>query len=300
MCNLCLDRGYASATLNNEATTGVSGASSFDPSSPLASLDWGGSAVSSNTVSVYFAGVGEVFDGVASNGWTSAQMSGAMAALNDLSVGTNLNFTVTNDAASATFKFVTAYWLSGTYAYMNPPVVANPGVAVFNTYNMDLSNLAAGSLEYFVFQHEVGHGLGMSHAHDTGGGSVIMDGVTSSSSLGDHNLNQGVNTMMSYNVGHAELYPSWPSTYGATVGPMAFDLAVLQDKYGARAANTGDNTYYLPDANGSGTYYSCIWDTGGDDTIAYSGSSNVTISLVAATLDPAAFLDSSCGSLSNK
>lgn len=253
--------------------------------SPLDAIDWGGSAVSSTNVTVYFAGAGEVFDGRTSDGWTQAQINGAMAALNDLTQGTNLTFTVTNNPNTATFKFVTDSWVSGTYAYMNPPNVANPGVAVFNTYNMDMANLAKGSLEYFVFQHEVGHGLGMAHPHDTGGGSPVMNGVSSSSDMGDMNLNQGVHTMMSYNVGYWEQYSAWPSAYGATAGPMAFDLALLQQKYGAQAANTGNNTYLLPDANASGTFYACIWDTGGSDTIAYLGSRNAFISLVAATLD---------------
>ncbi|MTH95841.1 M10 family metallopeptidase C-terminal domain-containing protein [Roseibium sp. RKSG952] len=253
--------------------------------SPLDALDWGGSRVGTTNISVYFAQAGEVFDGERSNGWTQSQIAGAMASLNDLSEGTNLTFSVADSSSGAEFKFVTASWADSTYAYMNPPSETNPGVAVFNTYNMDLANLDAGSLEYFVFQHEVGHGLGMSHPHDNGGGSDVMDGVSSSSDMGDYNLNQGIYTMMSYNVGHAELYPNWPSTYGATVGPMAFDLALLQDKYGEKTANTGDDIYVLPDSNGSGTYYSCIWDSSGNDTIAYSGSSDVTISLVAATLD---------------
>lgn len=253
---------------------------------PLDSIDWGGQKVASNNVTVYFARAGEVYDGRVSDGWTQTQIDNAMAALDDLSHGTNLNFSVTNNAAAATFKFVTDSWASTTFAYMYPPGQASEGVAVFNTYNMDLNNLAPGSLEYFVFQHEAGHGLGLAHPHDTGGGSTVMGGVRSSSSLGQLDLNQGVNTMMSYNVGHADLYPSLASTaYGATVGPMALDLALLQQKYGARAANTGNDTYYLPDTNASGTFYSTIWDTGGTDTIAYTGSRETYISLQSATID---------------
>jgi Ca2+-binding RTX toxin-like protein len=252
----------------------------------LESLDWGGQKVASNNVTVYFARAGEVYDGRVSDGWTQTQIDGAMAALNDFSHGTNLNFSVTNNAAAATFKFVTDYFVSNFSAYMNPPGETNPGVAVFNTYQMTLDNLAPGSLEYFIFQHEAGHGLGLAHPHDTGGGSTVMGGVRSSTSRGQLDLNQGVNTMMSYNVGHAELFPSLASTaYGATVGPMALDLALLQQKYGARAANTGNDTYYLPDSNASGTFYSTIWDTGGTDTIAYTGSRETYISLQSATID---------------
>ncbi|TWI92761.1 peptidase M10/serralysin-like protein [Roseibium hamelinense] len=255
-------------------------------SSPLDALDWGGSRVATTNIEVYFARAGERFDGQTSQGWTQAQIDGAMASLNDLSESTNLTFSVTNNASSAEFKFVTSTLAGGAYAYMNPPNTGNPGVAVFNTNNMDLSNLGKGSLEYFVFQHEVGHGLGMSHPHDRGGGSNVMEGVSSPrGDLGDFNLNQGIYTMMSYNVGHAELYPVWPDTFGATAGPMAFDIALLQEKYGAKAANTGNDVYVLPDSNGAGTFYSAIWDTGGTDTIAYNGTGSANISLVAATLD---------------
>ena len=50
---------------------------------------------------------------------------------------------------------------------------------------------------------------------------------------------------------------------------MAFDIAVLQDKYGANTTfANGNSTYTLPDKNGVGTYWACIWDTGGTDTCA--------------------------------
>ncbi|KZL25446.1 Serralysin C precursor [Pseudovibrio sp. WM33] len=281
-------RFYISAAAYSDGQTGSYTVSVEEtlPPSPLDALDWGGSAVDTTNISVYFAQAGEVFDGQSSDGWTQAQIDGAMASLNDLSQGTNLTFSVASSSNNAEFKFVTSAFGGSTYAYMNPPSEANPGVAVFNTSNMNLANLDPGSLEYFVFQHEVGHGLGMAHPHDTGGGSSVMNGVSSSrGDYGDFDLNQGIYTMMSYNVGHAELYPEWPSTYGATVGPMAFDLALLQEKYGAKDANIDNNTYLLPELNGSGTFYSCIWDTGGIDTIAYTGFSSVNISLVAATLD---------------
>jgi Ca2+-binding RTX toxin-like protein len=170
---------------------------------------------------------------------------------------------------------------------MNPPDQANPGVGVFNTANMDLNNLFRGSFDYFVIQHEAGHALGMAHPHDTGGGSVIMEGVSSAfDDYGLFNLNQAVFTMMSYNVGYDSVFPN-VGDFGATVGPMAFDIALLQQKYGAPATalNNGNTVYDMPNANGTGTYFRCIWDDGGKDTIRYSGATDAIISLVAATLD---------------
>lgn len=255
------------------------------PPTLLDALDWGGTSVASNTVSVYFAPNGETYDGVTSLGWTQGQMDNVMAALNDIAAVTGLTFVTTTDASSATFKMVTEYNAGASYsAYMNPPNTTNPGVGVFNTANMDVANLTAGTLDYMIVQHEAGHALGLAHPHDTGGGSVVMNGVSNSADLGDYNLNQGVYTMMSYNAGFLEMFP-YPGNYGATVGPMALDLALLHQKYGSVAKNTGNTIYDIPLTNGPGTYFQCIWDTGGTDMIRYTGTANVMISLIAATLD---------------
>jgi serralysin len=67
---------------------------------------------------------------------------------------------------------------------------------------------------------------------------------------------------------------------------MAFDIAAIQYLYGANTSyNTSNNTYYLPTVNGPGTYWSCIWDAGGVDTISGQGAtSSVTINLNNASL----------------
>nr|WP_241749134.1 DUF4214 domain-containing protein [Pseudoroseomonas aerophila] len=48
---------------------------------------------------------------------------------------------------------------------------------------------------------------------------------------------------------------------------------------------TGDDTYLLPDVNASGTFYACIWDAGGTDTLAYAGTRDTTIDLRPASLE---------------
>src|SRR5262249_34661412 len=74
--------------------------------------------------------------------------------------------------------------------------------------------------------------------------------------------------------------------YGYAGGPMALDIAATQYLYGANAPfHQNDDVYDLPDANQAGTKWYCIWDTGGNDTIEYSGTKNVTIDLRPATLD---------------
>jgi Ca2+-binding RTX toxin-like protein len=66
---------------------------------------------------------------------------------------------------------------------------------------------------------------------------------------------------------------------------MGFDVAMLQQLYGANMDfATGDDTYEIADANVSGTFFACIWDAGGVDTVTYAGNRNVTIDLRAAHL----------------
>jgi serralysin len=106
---------------------------------------------------------------------------------------------------------------------------------------------------------------------------------------GDFGLNNGVYTTMSYNDGWDKDGPngSAPTNdWGYQGTLMAFDVAVLQQKYGANMDyKTGNNTYVLPEANAAGTFYSCIWDAGGEDRIVAANNLDSVINLNAATLE---------------
>jgi Ca2+-binding RTX toxin-like protein len=136
---------------------------------------------------------------------------------------------------------------------------------------------------------------------------------------GDFDLNQGVNTMMSYNDGWEKSPYGQAETvnegYGWLGSLMALDIAVIQDKYGVNEDwATGNDTYVLKDVNewgvyidsatgqpaqhdatnqatardgyyvGQSTYYSSIWDAGGVDQITYNGARDTNIDLRPATL----------------
>ena len=140
--------------------------------------------------------------------------------------------------------------------------------------------LQSGGYGFITLIHEIGHLLGLAHPHDGGGGGSpdgnTFPGVTSSSGdYGDYNLNQGIYTTMSYNEGWPEMFPSHSSlNYGYQATPMALDIAAIQAIYGANNQyNLGDETYLLPSSNSIGTYWSCIWDAGGTDTISAAQSS---------------------------
>jgi serralysin len=149
--------------------------------------------------------------------------------------------------------------------------------------------LEAGGFGFVTMLDNIAHGLGLAFPHDTDGGSTVMDGVTSpTGDFGDFDLNQGIYTTMSFNDGWPTApHGSSPSdTYGWQGAPMALDIAVLQEAYGANmATNLGDTVYVLPDTNVTGTFYQAIWDAGGTDTIAYGGNGHATIDLRAATLE---------------
>ena len=269
---------------------------------PLDSINWGGDANAvdnSDTLLIYFAADGETFDGVESMGWTAYEQAQALAAFQTYSQFADLTFAITASQALADFTLVTTE-SDDFLGYFNPPGEVNEGVGVFaiNGTGWDRTGanggLEAGGYGWITLIHEFGHGLGLAHPHDEGGGSTVMPGVTGPfGSYGIFDMNQGVYTTMSYNDGW-QLHPDTdangfpvPDTldYGYQATPMALDMAMIQIKYGSVSANTGNNVYTLGTANVAGTYYQAIWDTGGTDEIVYVGTSDATIDLTAATLD---------------
>lgn len=148
------------------------------------------------------------------------------------------------------------------------------------------AELLVGSYYYDTFVHEIGHALGLAHPHDNGGSSSIFPGVENAEDDGDLSLNQFVTTIMSYVDIQSTYSPGYEANWGFAAGPMAFDIAAIQHIYGInKTYNTGNNVYLLPSSNGAGTYWSCIWDAGGTDTISGQNASNsVIIDLNNATL----------------
>ncbi len=232
-------------------------------------------------------------------GWNAYEQGQALAAFQTYSQFADLTFAITTDESLADFHLVTTN-STQFLGYFNPPGETNAGVGVFarNGTGWDEGDtnggLEPGGYGWITMIHEFGHALGLAHPHDNGGGSDVLLGVTGPfGSYGTFDLNQGVYTTMSYNDGW-QLHPDVdangfpvPDTldYGYQATPTAFDIALMQIKYGAVTANTGDNVYTLLDANLAGTFYQTIWDTGGTDEINYVGTADATIDLTAATLD---------------
>ncbi|MCB1501751.1 MAG: M10 family metallopeptidase C-terminal domain-containing protein [Bauldia sp.] len=263
------------------------------------SVDWG-TRLHGPTISYAFADKGEKIASpmgkIASVGLNHYEKSQFKLAFELYASFADLKFQRVKHAGSADLVIATYRDDSTTLGAMEPPgwgTARGHGVFNHDGIGWDEDQPGAGALEqggfgFITVIHELGHGLGLAHPHDRGGDSTLFPGVSSSSDLGKFALNQGVWTVMSYNDGwqtNPEGMPPEYAAYGFEGTPMAIDIAVLQDKYGANEEfHRGANTYRLPTANDVGTYYSCIWDAGGRDKIVAPGDVGATINLQAATL----------------
>ena len=258
-----------------------------------------------STVRVYFitaAGThivepdGNSYD--TSAGWTQSQINQAMLGFQQISNVADIRFAQTTSLSNADFVMILGqsdqylgYWLpgGGNLTVGNTTVnVDGYGFFATNGTGWTSSGLQQGGYGFLTLIHEMGHGVGLAHPHDTGGGSTVMEGVTEAfGSYGLFDMNQGINTVMTYNDGWSLAPHGLPTTdgYGWQGTMMALDIAVLQQKYGPNFGyHTGNDTYVLPDVNAPGTYYQSIWDAGGIDEIVHNGTSSAIIDLRAATL----------------
>lgn len=183
------------------------------------------------------------------------------------------------------------------YALPEPsplPLIAEFNSTYFNEVNQDRD------LFRFVMLHEIGHGLGLSHPHDQGLGSVVkpifpgtsLNDPFSSFGEGLFSMNNINRTIMSYSTGYGQADASAPGRALPTT-PMALDIMAVQLKYGHRPkSDPDDTTYALAKQIGSNPKWSCIYDTNGYDRItARNLSEDITISLVPAFMTDANRVD---------
>ena len=274
----------------------------------LDTIAWG-TQLSSNTIVVYFAPAGTSVPGfpfpprlrnIEAEAWNDYEIAQFQKAFDAIEAVINVNFVVTTNAAQADLTLVLdTNEVTGSFlGVFNPPGTNNAGIGIFDGSQWDRSpggDLEKGGFGYVTIVHELLHGLGLAHPHDDGGTSTVMSGVTSSQGdYGDHNLNQGVFTTMSYNSGfpgggNGKAPTGTVGTdFGFEAGPMAIDIAALQAMYGANNNYAaGNNLYILPTGNSEGTYWQTIWDTGGIDEIRHNGGAGSVIDLRGATLQEA-------------
>lgn len=224
-------------------------------------------------------------DDIVSEGWSGYEMARVQAALDAISAVADLSFTVTSDP-NADFQIVLdtdELNNPGLLGYFYLPSGDRPSVGVFNGNGLGWDTnggLDTGGLGFSTIVHELLHGLGLAHPHDSA--APISEVHTDFEDFGANGLNQGIYTTMSYNGGYAGT-PTYTDASGYEAGPMVLDIAALQDLYGANTATAlGDDTYLISDFGA--TSWQAIWDAGGTDTIQYDGSRDTTIDLRDATL----------------
>jgi serralysin len=223
--------------------------------------------------------------------WTAFELGQLRQALQAWSNVANITFTEVNagttdlDYVKVSDLLMTAMAEKTVAGFHEVPAEMEfPLTGVFN-YEVDNwggNGLKLGGAAFETLLHEIGHGLGLAHPHDGGGDGQRFPGVLLSSDLGDNQLNQGVWTIMSYNRGWNGA-KKITSGVGGVMTPMALDIAAIQAIYGANTTyRPGADAYYLPVSNavGANAGWSCLWDTGGNDTIiAEVATTNVTIDL---------------------
>ncbi len=215
--------------------------------------------------------------------WTGAEIGAFTAAFDTWARVANVNWgfgSVPGGSNIVEFKRTSAQLGTDLARHDFPSSATHNG-----EYNTNQSWTAAamqrGGYTFETFIHEIGHAIGMAHPHDTGMGTGRFPGVNASGDAGNNSLNDSRYTIMSYRDP-----PRAPADdYGMPATPMAFDIAAIQALYGANTmTGLGDDTYVLPDANAAGTFWSCIWDMQGIDSIVYNGARRTMIDLRPATL----------------
>lgn len=215
------------------------------------------------------------------------QIAAVRAILADYSAVANITFQEITETSSqhADFRLAESDKPGTAWAYY-PTTLAEGGDAWFNNSKNYYDNPVIGTYAYASFIHELGHGLGLKHPHETSGafGAMPSDRDSLEYSIMSYRSYTGQST----SGGYTNPYGNYPQSL------MMYDIAALQKMYGANFnTNSGSTTYSWSTTtgemfvNGAGQgapainkIFLTVWDGGGSDTYDFSNyATNVTIDL---------------------
>jgi serralysin len=188
---------------------------------------------------------------------------------------TNLTFTEVQETSvnHADLRLARSDAPEAAWSYF-PDASPEGGDTWFRTSGGWFDSPTAGSYAFYVFLHEILHGLGLKHGNDPSAFGAMTAGHDS--------MEYSVTTYRSY-VGASGQYVE-NETWGYAQTLMMYDIAALQHMYGADFSTNGGNTTYQWDpatgqafingqgqgAPGGNRIFMTIWDGNGIDTYNFS------------------------------
>lgn len=198
---------------------------------------------------------------------SSGERAAVVGALNTWSSFANITFVrvLDNDRTVGELRF--AYWDDpdadvAAHAYL-PSGHVTAGDTWFDWQNFNetgATTIARGTDDFQTILHEIGHALGLKHSFS---GTYVLPAAQDNYFY----------TVMSYTAS-PWANDGWASFYPTT--PMYYDLVAIQALYGRAAVDPTNHTYTFYDNR---YYWQAINDTGGIDTIVYSGAESTRINL---------------------